>query len=77
VGLGIIINFLNPAKILIGGGVVAAGRLLLGPVVAEARRQAHPVLAACTEIEKAALGNDAGLIGAAAWSRAVTGRRPR
>jgi len=77
VGLGIIINFLNPAKILIGGGVVAAGRLLLGPVVAEARRQAHPVLAACTEIKKAALGNDAGLIGAAAWSRAAGGGRPR
>lgn len=77
VGLGIIINFLNPAKILIGGGVVAAGRLLLGPVVAEARRQAHPVLAACTEIAKASLGNEAGLIGAAAWSGAAAGRRRR
>jgi glucokinase len=77
VGLGIIINFLNPAKILIGGGVVAAGRLLLGPVIAEARRQAHPVLAACTKIEKASLRNDAGLVGAAAWSRTAAGRRPR
>jgi len=77
VGLGIIINFLNPAKILIGGGVVAAGRLLLGPVIEETRRQAHPVLAACTKIEKASLRNDAGLIGAAAWSRAAARRRIR
>jgi predicted NBD/HSP70 family sugar kinase len=31
IGLGIVINLLNPEKILIGGGVVSAGKFLLGP----------------------------------------------
>jgi len=70
IGLGIVINFLNPEKILIGGGVVAAGRYLLAPAVAEAGRRSHPVSFACCRVEQAALGNDAGLIGAAAWARA-------
>jgi glucokinase len=70
IGLGIVINFLNPEKILIGGGVVSAGRFLLRPAVAEARRRSHKVSFACCSIEKAALGNDAGLIGAAARARA-------
>lgn len=70
IGLGIVINFLNPEKILIGGGVVAAGKYLLQPAVAEARRRSHRVSFACCRIERAALGNDAGLIGAAAWARA-------
>jgi len=70
IGLGIVINFLNPEKIIIGGGVVSAGRYLLTPAIAEARRRSHPVSFACCRIEKAALGNDAGVIGAAAWARA-------
>jgi len=70
IGLGIAINFLNPEKILIGGGVAAAGKYLLAPAVAEARRRSHRISFACCRIEKAVLGNDAGLIGAAAWARA-------
>ena len=70
IGLGIVINFLNPEKILIGGGVVSAGKYLLGPAIEEARRRSHRVSFACGRIEKATLGNDAGLIGAAAWARA-------
>jgi len=69
IGLGIVINLLNPEKILIGGGVVSAGKLLLGPAVEEARRRSHRVSFAGCRIEKAALGNDAGLVGAAAWAR--------
>jgi glucokinase len=69
IGLGIVINFLNPEKILIGGGVVSAGKYLLAPAVEEARRRSHRVSFACCRIEKAVLGNDAGLIGAAAWAR--------
>lgn len=74
IGLGIVINFLNPEKILIGGGVVAAGKYLLRPAIEEARRRSHRVSFACCRIEKAVLGNDAGLIGSAAWARAA-GRR--
>lgn len=70
IGLGIVINFLNPEKILVGGGVVSAGRYLLAPAIMEARRRSHRVSFACCHIEKAVLGNDAGLIGAAAWAGA-------
>jgi glucokinase len=70
IGMGIVINFLNPEKILVGGGVVSAGRYLLAPAIEEARRRSHRVSFACCHIEKASLGNDAGLIGAAAWARA-------
>jgi len=69
IGLGIVINLLNPEKILVGGGVVSAGKLLLGPAVEEARRRSHRVSFAGCRIEKAALGNGAGLVGAAAWAR--------
>jgi glucokinase len=69
IGIGIVITSLNPEKVLIGGGVVSAGRLLLDPVLAEAKRWSHPIPFAGCRIEKAALGNDAGLVGAAAWAR--------
>jgi len=75
IGLGIVINLLNPEKILIGGGVVSAGRLLLGPAVEEARRRSHRISFAGCRIEKAALGNEAGLVGAAAWARLKAGSR--
>ena len=74
IGIGITITSLNPEKILIGGGVVSAGKLLLGPVVEEARRRSHPIPFAGCSIEKASLGNDAGLVGAAAWARLKDGR---
>jgi len=75
IGLGIVINLLNPEKILIGGGVVSAGKFLLGPAVEEARRRSHPISFAGCRIEKASLGNDAGLAGAAAWARLKAGSR--
>ncbi|MGZ4887306.1 MAG: ROK family protein [Candidatus Aminicenantales bacterium] len=75
VGLGIVINFLNPEKIIIGGGVISAGKYLLRPAIEEAQRRSHRVSFACCRIEKASLGNDAGLIGAAAWAAARAGRR--
>ena len=75
IGIGIVINMLNPGMILIGGGVVSAGKLLLGPVAEEARRRSHRISFAGCRIEKAALGNDAGLVGAAAWAHLKSGRR--
>ncbi|MGZ5478417.1 MAG: ROK family protein, partial [Candidatus Aminicenantales bacterium] len=75
IGIGIVITALNPEKVIIGGGVVSAGKLLLGPVIEEARRRAHPIPFAGCRIEKAALGNDAGLVGAAAWARLRAGNR--
>jgi glucokinase len=78
IGLGIIINFMNPEKILLGGGVMNAEEFLLPPALEEARARASRPAFACCEIEKAALGNDAGFIGAAEWGRAgVSGSRRR
>lgn len=72
IALGTVINFLNPEKIIIGGGVMKSGSWLLKPAIDEARRRAiAPAFATC-EIKKASLGNDAGLIGAAAWARHKT-----
>ena len=75
IGIGIVINMLNPEKILIGGGAGAAGKLLLDPIAEEARKRSHRISFAGCRIEKAALGNDAGLVGAAAWARLRAGRR--
>jgi glucokinase len=75
IGIGTVINMLNPAKIIIGGGVVSAGKLLLGPLTEEVRRRSHRLSFTGCRIEKAALGNDAGLVGAAAWARLKAGRR--
>lgn len=74
IGIGIIVTALNPEKVIIGGGVVSAGRLLLDPVAAEARRWSHPIPFAGCRVEKATLGNDAGLVGAAAWAGLKAGR---
>ena len=68
IGLGILINLLNPEKILLGGGVMASGELLLAPTIAEARKRSYRASFACCAIEKASLGNDAGLIGSASWA---------
>jgi glucokinase len=69
IGLGIVINLLNPGTILLGGGVMAGGEFLMKEAVAQAERRSHRVSFACATIAKASLGNDAGLIGAAAWAR--------
>ena len=64
VGLAGIANALNPELIVIGGGVIAAGELLLEPARAELRRRA---LAPSREVDVVAaeLGAAAGMIGAA------------
>jgi glucokinase len=69
IGLGIVINFMNPEKIIIGGGVMDSGHWLLRPAISEARKRSNPVSFACCQIRRASLGNEAGLIGAAAWAK--------
>jgi len=69
IGLGILINLLNPEKILLGGGVMTTGEYLLAPAVEEAARRSYRASFAACSIERAGLGNDAGIIGAASWAR--------
>lgn len=61
-------NIFQPDAIVVGGGVIAAGELLLEPARREVRERAlNPMNA--TPILEATLGNDAGMIGAAAMAR--------
>ncbi len=69
VGLAIVINFLNPEKIILGGGVMRSGELLLPPALSEARQRSYEAAFACCQIEQASLGNRAGLVGAALWAK--------
>jgi glucokinase len=69
-GIASLTAVLDPAVVVIGGGVSEAGELLLGPIrtafVAELPARGHrPTL----EIRRATLGNRAGLIGAADLAR--------
>jgi glucokinase len=69
IGLGIVINLLNPEKILLGGGVMATGDFLIHAAQEEARKRSYKASFACCAIERAGLGNDAGFIGAGQWAR--------
>ncbi|UFJ41071.1 ROK family glucokinase [Brevibacillus humidisoli] len=64
-GLSHLANILNPGKIVIGGGVAAAGDFLFERVREEFRRYTFSHAAESCEIVPAILGNDAGVIGAA------------
>lgn len=61
-----VVNLLNPEKIIIGGGLAGAGELLFVPIRKMVKRRAMPVARKAVKIVKARLGNDAGMIGAAA-----------
>ena len=72
IGLGIAINLLNPDKILLGGAVMSAGKLLLSPALEEVKRRSYKASYKCCTIEKASLGNKAGFLGAALWAKEQT-----
>ncbi len=67
-GLAGIANALNPELIVLGGGVMAAGDLVLGPARAELRRRALPP-SRDVPVVAAQLGEEAGMIGAAILAR--------
>ncbi|MBU7591275.1 ROK family glucokinase [Metabacillus halosaccharovorans] len=64
-----IANILNPEAIVIGGGVSAAGDMLLKGVEEYFFKFAFPQVRTSTKIKLARLGNDAGVIGAASLVR--------
>jgi glucokinase len=64
-----VINLLNVEVVVLGGGVMAAGELILAPIREEVQRS---VVQPCTtglRIVAAELGQDAGIIGAALLAR--------
>ncbi|USS91159.1 ROK family glucokinase [Fructilactobacillus carniphilus] len=61
-------NTLNPASIVIGGGVSNAGNTLLQPTTKYFQENAFPSIRDSTKLKLAELGNDAGVIGAASMA---------
>lgn len=68
VALASFANIFEPAVIVIGGGVIAAGDMLLEPARREMEARALPPMNR-TPVVAAELGADAGMIGAAAMAR--------
>jgi glucokinase len=65
IGVANLISLLDPDMVVLGGGLMQAGALLLDPIRAETPRWAQPVAVKKCRIELTALGEDAGLLGAA------------
>ncbi len=68
-GLASVINFYNPSRIIVGGGLIEAVDLYLQIASKEARRRCLRVPARKLDIVKAELGDFAGIIGAALLAR--------
>jgi glucokinase len=66
VGIAAYLNVFNPDVVVVGGGVIAAGELLLAPARAEAARRALPTMVEHARIVPAHFAHEAGLVGAAA-----------
>lgn len=64
-GLASVINLLNPARIILGGGVIEAVDYLFEVASQRALRESLPTAAKSTEIVRAELGDNAGIVGAA------------
>jgi glucokinase len=65
VGVCNLVNMLNPDVVVIGGGVIAAGELLLEPVRAEVRARALSPAREHVRILPARFGAESGMLGAA------------
>ena len=75
VALASFANIFEPEVIVIGGGVIAAGELLLEPARAEMAARVLPPMRSIPVVA-AQLGQDAGMIGAAAMARIELERTP-
>lgn len=68
-GLIGLVHIFNPQLIVIGGGVSVQEELLIRPLAAKIRAGVMPAFAEGLEIRAAAMGNDAGLVGAVYYHR--------
>jgi glucokinase len=64
-GIAGLVSVLDPEVVVLGGGVMQAHDLLLEPIRAAVARWAQPLAARRCRIERTALGEDAGVLGAA------------
>jgi len=64
-GIVSIVHALNPERVVLGGGVIAAGDMLLEPVRRTVEKMAFPLSQKRLQVVFATLGGDAGFIGTA------------
>ncbi|MCA9834103.1 MAG: ROK family protein [Thermomicrobiales bacterium] len=64
-GLATVVNFVNPQRIVLGGGVIDSVDLLFETAEAWTRKEALPYAGQMVEIVKAELGDYSGVVGAA------------
>lgn len=69
VGLATIVNFYNPERIILGGGLVEEVGLYFNVAVEELQQRTLPIPAKTLNVKKAKLGDFAGIIGAAMLSQ--------
>jgi glucokinase len=65
-GVATVVSLFNPEVVVIGGGVCQSADLLLPAVRRVVAERSMPMLARAARIEAAALGEDVGIVGAAA-----------
>jgi glucokinase len=73
IGIANVALAIGPQRVVVGGGVAAAGELLLAPARAELVRRTRMMPAERIEVVAAELGPRAGVIGAALWGALGTG----
>jgi glucokinase len=67
-GLVNLVNIFNPEMIVMGGGLSKIGDLLLQPAVNIVRQRAFPLLSQAVRIVPSTIGDDAAVLGAAAFA---------
>lgn len=60
-----LVSTLNPERIIVGGGMAAAGSLLLGPARTTMRQWSQPIAVRQVKVVRSRLGLDASLLGTA------------
>ncbi len=73
-GLTSAIYILTPEVVILGGGISASAHLFIPTVLREVQQRVHPSSRKNLKIVKAALGNQAGMVGAAklAWQQVAS-----
>lgn len=67
-GIANVITMLAPERVVIGGGVASLGDWIMTPIRETLKQRVHTVPLDRVEILPAALGSEAGVIGAAIWA---------
>jgi glucokinase len=67
-GIANVVTTINPRRVVIGGGVAAAGELILDPIRRSMNERVFLTDTDLIDVVPARLGNNAGLIGAALWA---------